>query len=155
MLKVAQVKDTDKVIVVSGAAGATGSIVVQIAKNILGFKTVIGIAGSTEKCDLLSTSCGCDLVLNYKSSTFAQDLEDATPDFIDVFFDNVGGWIMDTCMKRMNEHGRVVCCGALSSYDKDETKVMAMSAESYFLIVSFPEIIFLPGSRFSNICHLR
>jgi NADPH-dependent curcumin reductase CurA len=136
MLKVANVKPTDQVIVVSGAAGATGSTVVQIAKNILGIKTVIGIAGSPEKCKMLISECGCNLALNYKSPNFEQELMDATPDFIDIFFDNVGGWIMDACMKRMNVYGRVVCCGALSAYDKDETKEMVMSAESYFLIVS-------------------
>ncbi|KAJ4503626.1 quinone oxidoreductase [Exophiala dermatitidis] len=76
-------------VVVSGAAGAVGNMVVQIAKNIIGCSQVIGIAGTDEKCRWVE-SLGADVCVNYRSSTFEQDLIKATDGFVDVFFDNVG-----------------------------------------------------------------
>ena len=100
----------DDVVVVSGAAGATGSMVVQIAKNIIGCKTVVGIAGSDEKCKWVE-SLGADVCLNYKSSSFAEDLKKQTPDYVNVYFDNVGGDILDLMFTRMARYGRIAACG--------------------------------------------
>ncbi|KAF3179054.1 hypothetical protein TWF788_007138 [Orbilia oligospora] len=107
----------DSTVVVSVAAGATGSVVCQIAKNVLGIKNVVGIAGSDAKCELLKKSCGCDYALNYRSPTFKQDFDEATKDDIDVYFDNVGGEILDMALLRMKEYGRIVSCGAISMYN--------------------------------------
>ncbi|KAK5174306.1 quinone oxidoreductase [Saxophila tyrrhenica] len=109
----------DDVVVVSGAAGATGMMAVQISKNILGCKKVIGMAGSDEKCKWVE-SLGADLCLNYKKDSFKQDLEKALPGpdgFANVYFDNVGGEITDFMLTRMAKFGRVSCCGAISNYN--------------------------------------
>ncbi|EGX50936.1 hypothetical protein AOL_s00054g672 [Orbilia oligospora ATCC 24927] len=117
LLTVGAATSKDSTVVVSVAAGATGSVVCQIAKNVLGIKNVVGIAGSDAKCELLKKSCGCDYALNYRSPTFKQDFEEATKDDIDVYFDNVGGEILDMALLRMKEYGRIVSCGAISMYD--------------------------------------
>ncbi|RMZ89190.1 hypothetical protein DV736_g3585, partial [Chaetothyriales sp. CBS 134916] len=103
-------------IVVSGAAGATGSMVVQIAKHIVGAKEIIGIAGSDEKCRWVE-SLGADKCINYKSPNFEQELTKACNDEVDLYFDNVGSEILDSMLLKMKQHGTVVACGALSSYD--------------------------------------
>ena len=109
----------DDTVVVSGAAGATGSMVVQIAKHMLGCKRVIGIAGSQEKIDWVK-SLGADDCLNYKDSDFAQKLAKATDGYVDVYFDNVGGDILDLMLTRMKRHGRIAACGAITQYNKGE-----------------------------------
>ncbi len=81
-------------VVVSGAAGAVGSMVVQIAKKMLGCKRVIGIAGSEEKCRWVE-SLGADVCLNYKKASFKEDLFRETEGFVEVFFDNVGTYISE------------------------------------------------------------
>jgi NADPH-dependent curcumin reductase CurA len=109
----------DDIVIVSGAAGATGNVAVQVAKNIIGCKKVIGIAGSDEKCRWVET-LGADICLNYKSSTFKEDLKKQTsgPDgFANVYFDNVGGEILDLCLSRMAMNGRIAACGAISNYN--------------------------------------
>ncbi|KAK6504527.1 hypothetical protein TWF481_006468 [Arthrobotrys musiformis] len=116
LLRVGAATSNDKTIVISGAAGATGIIACQIAKNVLGVEKVIGIAGTDEKCAILK-EYGCDIALNYKSSSFKEDFVKATPDWIDVYFDNVGGEILDTALRRMKDFGRVIACGAISTYD--------------------------------------
>ena len=103
-------------VVVSGAAGATGSMVVQIAKHMLGCKKVIGIAGTDDKCKWVE-SLGADVCLNYKSPSFKQDLKQVTEGFIEVYFDNVGGEILDLMLGRMARFGRVAACGAISGYN--------------------------------------
>ena len=115
---VGEAKASDRV-VVSGAAGATGSMVVQIAKKMVGCKQVIGIAGSDEKCKWVE-SLGADKCFNYKSKTFYDDLKQATDGFIDVYFDNVGGEQLDFMLTRMVRFGRVVACGAISAYNSSE-----------------------------------
>ncbi|KAK6536216.1 hypothetical protein TWF281_000459 [Arthrobotrys megalospora] len=117
LLTVGAATPQDSTVVVSVAAGSTGSIVCQIAKNILGIKNVVGITGSDAKCEILKKDCGCDYALNYRSPTFKQDFEEATKDDIDVYFDNVGGEISDLAIVRMKEFGRVVVSGAISIYD--------------------------------------
>lgn len=104
------------VVVVSGAAGATGSMVVQIAKNMLGCKRVIGIAGTEDKCKWVE-SLGADTCINYKSPDFKKNLAKATEGYVNVYFDNVGGEILDFMLTRMARHGRVAACGAVSDYN--------------------------------------
>lgn len=109
----------EDILVVSGAAGATGSMVVQIAKKIISCKKVIGIAGSDSKCKYVE-GLGADLCLNYKDADFKKRLVEATPDFVNVYFDNVGGDILDLMLSRMARHGRVAACGAISQYNSSE-----------------------------------
>lgn len=106
-------------VVVSGAAGAVGSIVGQIAK-IQGARAV-GIAGSDEKAKLLTEKFGFDAAVNYKT---APDLRvaiaEACPDGVDVYFDNVGGDVTDAVMGLLNDYARIPLCGAISAYNKEE-----------------------------------
>ncbi|MCJ1476721.1 hypothetical protein MMC13_005389 [Lambiella insularis] len=118
MLDVGQVKAGDFV-VVSGAAGATGSVVGQIAK--LKGATVLGIAGSDDKVKWLK-ELGFDDALNYKDKDFAKKFKDATKPLIDVFFDNVGGEVLDLALSRAKAHSRFVICGAISQYNADADK---------------------------------
>ena len=106
-------------VVVSGAAGATGSMVVQIAKHLLGCKRVIGMAGEPAKCKWVE-SLGADICLNYKDSDFKQKLIKETEGYVEVYFDNVGGDILDLVLTRMKRHGRVAACGAVSQYNQSE-----------------------------------
>ncbi|KAH7408684.1 hypothetical protein DE146DRAFT_646936 [Phaeosphaeria sp. MPI-PUGE-AT-0046c] len=106
----------DDVVVVSGAAGATGSIVVQLAKNVLGCKKVIGIAGGEKKCRWVE-SLGADVCVDYKAANFKEELKKATDGFAQVYFDNVGGDILDLMLTRMARHGRIAACGAVATYN--------------------------------------
>lgn len=106
----------DDVVVVSGAAGATGSMVVQIAKHLIGCKKVIGIAGGDKKCKWVE-SLGADVCVDYKAASFKEDLKAATDGFVDVYFDNVGGEILDLMLSRIKRFGRVAACGAISAYN--------------------------------------
>jgi len=101
--------------VVSGAAGATGSVAGQIAK--LKGARVVGIAGSDEKCKWLVDDLGFDAAVNYKAPDWRQKLKEATPNFIDVYYDNVGGEILDAALARAKEHARFVICGVISQYN--------------------------------------
>ncbi|KAF2795588.1 NAD(P)-binding protein [Melanomma pulvis-pyrius CBS 109.77] len=103
-------------VVVSGAAGATGSMVVQIAKHIVGCKRIIGIAGGEKKCRWVE-SLGADMCVDYKSPTFKEDLWKATEGFVEVYFDNVGGEILQLMLARMKRFGRISACGAVSTYN--------------------------------------
>ena len=106
-------------VIVSGAAGAVGSVAVQIAK--LNGCRVIGIAGSDAKIDYLENELGIDKGVNYKSGNLEKSLKDACPDGIDVFFDNVGGNIFDAVFKHINRKARIVICGQISEYNSSET----------------------------------
>ena len=108
-------------VVVSGAAGGTGSMVVQIAKKMLGCKRVVAMAGTDEKCRWVE-SLGADVCLNYKESDFFKKLDKETDGFVEVFFDNVGGDILDKMLTRMKVEGRVLACGAISSYNEAKKK---------------------------------
>lgn len=101
-------------VMVTGAAGAVGSIVGQLAK-IRGCRT-IGITSSAEKCRWLVDVLGYDVALNYRDADFAAQLEAASPDRIDVIFDNVGGDVLNIGLKRIAMRGRVLICGATSQY---------------------------------------
>ncbi len=130
-LKKIGVPQKGETIVVSGAAGAVGSIVGQIGK-ILGC-TVIGIAGTDEKVNLLKTQFGFDGGINYKTTEdMTQAIAEICPDGVDVYFDNVGGGISDSVHANMNKLGRVIVCGAISSYN--ETSVPQGPRVEHFLI---------------------
>ncbi|MFL8935390.1 NADP-dependent oxidoreductase [Rossellomorea oryzaecorticis] len=106
-------------VVVSGAAGAVGSVVGQIAK-IKGAR-VVGIAGSEEKVNYLKETLGFDEAINYKETDdIYSTLKEACPDGVDVYFENVGGEIGDAAISLLNKHGRVPVCGAISSYNKTD-----------------------------------
>ena len=105
-------------LVVSAAAGATGSIAGQIGK-IHGCR-VVGIAGSTEKCKWLTDELGFDAAVNYKEADWKAQLAAATPKGIDIDFENVGGEIMQEVLNRMNLFGRVVLCGLISGYNRQD-----------------------------------
>jgi len=106
-------------LIVSGAAGAVGSVVGQIAKN-LGL-TVIGISGTDEKVDLLKSKFGFDAAINYNTSKdMSADIAKAAPNGIDIYFDNVGGPISDAVLFNINQFARIVNCGAISVYNNTE-----------------------------------
>jgi NADPH-dependent curcumin reductase CurA len=106
-------------LVVSGAAGAVGSIVGQIGK-ILGLH-VIGIAGTDEKIELLKTKFGFDAGINYNTSTdMNADIKKAAPKGVDIYFDNVGGPISDAVLFNINRFARMIICGAISVYNNTE-----------------------------------
>lgn len=114
LLDVGKPKSGDTV-VVSGAAGATGSLVGQIAK-LKGCR-VIGIAGGAEKCNYLTQTLGFDAAIDYKSADLRSALQQHCPQGIDIYFDNVGGDILDTALGLLAQHARVVLCGAISQYN--------------------------------------
>jgi NADPH-dependent curcumin reductase CurA len=116
-MEIAQPKKGET-LVVSAAAGATGSIAGQIGK-IRGCR-VVGIAGTDEKCAWLNRDLGFDAAVNYKHPDWKQELAAATPKGIDIDFENVGGEIMNTVLGLMNLHGRVVVCGLISGYTKED-----------------------------------
>jgi NADPH-dependent curcumin reductase CurA len=105
----------DETVVVSAAAGSVGHMVGQVAK--MKGARVVGVAGSDEKCRMLVDDLGFDAAVNRKSEDFRQDFKAATPDRIDVYFDNTGGEILGSALFAMNTHGRIVCCGVVSQYD--------------------------------------
>ncbi|MEM9103455.1 MAG: NADP-dependent oxidoreductase [Pseudomonadota bacterium] len=105
-------------VVISGAAGAVGAVVGQIAK-IKGCR-VVGIAGGKEKCEYLINECGYDAAVDYREGNLAVALKNACPKGVDVFFDNVGGEILDTVLTQINFKARIVICGAISQYNNTQ-----------------------------------
>jgi NADPH-dependent curcumin reductase CurA len=114
LLDVGALKDGDTV-VVSGAAGAVGAVVGQIAK-IKGHR-VVGIAGGKEKCDWVVKQLGFDACIDYKNDDLRAGLKAACPKGIDIYFDNVGGEILDIALTQLAMHARIVVCGAISQYN--------------------------------------
>lgn len=102
-------------LVVSGAAGSVGSMVGQLGKAE--GMTVVGTAGSDDKCRWLVDELGFDAAVNYKSDDMAKQLRAATPDGVDVYFENTGGPVQDAVFHRMNAHGRIVVCGMIADYN--------------------------------------
>jgi len=102
-------------VLISGAAGAVGSIAGQIAK-IAGCR-VVGTTGSAEKCAWLTEDLGFDAAIDYKQGGVGRQLKTTCPDGIDVYFDNTGGEVLEAALARMNLWGRVACCGNVSQYD--------------------------------------
>ena len=105
-------------VVVSGAAGAVGSVAGQIAR-IKGCRAV-GIAGGPEKCEWLTQELGFDAAIDYKRGDLRAQLRECAPDGVDVYFDNVGGEILDEVLRRLARGARVVICGAISQYNAEE-----------------------------------
>jgi NADPH-dependent curcumin reductase len=104
-------------VVVSAAAGAVGQLVGQIAK-LKGCR-VVGIAGGAEKCRLLVDELGFDAAVDYKNEDVRAALREHCPDRVDVYFDNVGGEILDTVLTRLARHARIVICGSISQYNNE------------------------------------
>ncbi|MBI1186016.1 MAG: zinc-binding dehydrogenase [Alphaproteobacteria bacterium] len=118
-------------VIVSGAAGATGSMVGQIAK-IAGCRT-IGIAGGPEKCAWLTRECGFDAAIDYKSEKkLRAKIKELAPGGVDVIYDNVGGTILNDMLACMAMHARVVICGGISRY---ETGQLPAGPENYFNLI--------------------
>jgi NADPH-dependent curcumin reductase CurA len=105
-------------VLVSGAAGATGSVAAQIAK-IKGCR-VVGIAGGPEKCAWLTGEMGLDAAIDYKSEDVAKRIAETCPDGVNVYFDNVGGPILDAALANLAQKARVVMCGGISGYNEKE-----------------------------------
>ena len=118
LLRVGSLQQGDRVFV-SGAAGAVGSEVGQIAR-LKGASQVIGSAGSDEKVRLLTEKYGFHTAFNYKSASVGEQLKEAAPDGIDLYFDNVGGDHLEAAIARLNTHGRAVICGMIAQYNATE-----------------------------------
>ena len=114
LLSVGQPKRGETV-VVSAAAGATGSVAGQIAR-IQGAR-VVGVTGSDDKNRMLEGDLGFEATVNHRSETLREDLVAACPNGIDIYFDNVGGRVLEAVLPLMRTHGRIVCCGSVSQYD--------------------------------------
>ncbi len=131
ILEVGKIRPGD-VVLISGAAGAVGSVAGQIAK-IKGCR-VIGIAGGPDKCRYLTDELGFDGAIDYKNENIAGRLKELAPEGIDVFFDNVGGDQLEIALSRLRLHARVVICGAISQYNS--TAPMAGPANYLSLLVN-------------------
>ena len=116
--EVGQVKKDD-VVLVSGAAGGVGALVCQLAK-IKGAK-VIGVAGGKEKCEVLVNEIGADAAIDYKKDNLDEKIKEHASEGIDIFFDNVGGEILDAALDNIRDRARVVICGAISQYSHHES----------------------------------
>ncbi|KAJ7773256.1 hypothetical protein B0H16DRAFT_1511664 [Mycena metata] len=124
---ICQLKPGDKM-VVSGAAGSVGSVACQLGKRA--GATVYAIAGSQEKCEWLVKELGVDKAFNYKSPTFRKDFKEAG--YIDAYFDNVGGDILDMVLTRLNKGARIALCGAISQYNATKPKGL----QNYLTLIS-------------------
>jgi NADPH-dependent curcumin reductase CurA len=114
LLEIGQPKSGETV-VVSAAGGAVGGVVGQIAK--IHECRAVGIAGGPAKCRYVVEELGFDACVDYKGGRLGDDVKEATPQGIDVYFDNVGGEILDTILRRMNPFGRIPLCGVISQYN--------------------------------------
>lgn len=120
LLDTGRLKEGDTV-VVSGAAGAVGSVAGQIAK-IKGSGQVIGIAGGQEKCRLVTEEFGFDAAIDYRLPHLRRTLRELTPGGVDVYFDNVGGEILDDVLTCVARKARIVICGAISQYNETQVR---------------------------------
>jgi NADPH-dependent curcumin reductase CurA len=105
-------------VVVTAASGAVGGIVGQIAK-LQGCR-VVGIAGGAEKCRFVVEELGFDACVDYRAADFEQQLAAATPNYVDVLFENVGGPVFDAVLQRIADHARIALCGNISQYNASE-----------------------------------
>ncbi|MGH3205820.1 MAG: NADP-dependent oxidoreductase [Streptosporangiaceae bacterium] len=142
LLEVGRLKEGDTV-VVSGAAGATGSVVGQIAK-IKGCQ-VIGIAGGADKCRMLTEEFGFDASIDYRLPHLRRTLHEMAPNGVDVYFDNVGGEILDDVLTCLARGARIVICGAISQYNETQVRgpanymmlLVARASMTGFLVFDF------------------
>jgi NADPH-dependent curcumin reductase CurA len=118
-LNLVEVKAGD-VIYISGAAGAVGNVAGQLAK-LRGCK-VIGSAGSMEKVEFLREECGFDIAFDYKTGPVLEQLNLEAPDGIDVYFDNVGGEMLEAALSALRVHGRIIVCGGISGYNEEKPR---------------------------------
>ncbi|ASK60988.1 NADP-dependent oxidoreductase [Virgibacillus phasianinus] len=132
LLEIGQPKEGETV-VVSGAAGAVGSMVGQLAK-IKGTR-VVGIAGSDEKVNYLINKLGFDAAINYKTENVKEALKKACPNGIDVYYENVGGEIGDAVLPLLNKFARIPVCGAISTYNNKEADI-GLRVQSYLIKTS-------------------
>lgn len=121
-------------LVVSGAAGAVGSLAGQIGK-ITGCR-VIGIAGTADKCRWITETLGFDAAIDYRAESVAERLDALCPDGVDVYFDNVGGPMLETVLDRMKVHGRIALCGAISQYNHADVSDFEPGPRNLFLMVT-------------------
>jgi NADPH-dependent curcumin reductase len=136
-------------VLVSAAAGAVGSLVGQIAK--LHGCRVVGLAGSDAKCRWIVDELGFDAAINYRRESLSDAIGDRCPDGVDIYFDNVGGNILDVAMSAINPHGRIVVCGQISQYNQS-TPRQNFSHMQRFLVhrvrmQAFIVIDYLPRAR--------
>ncbi|MDO8188877.1 NADP-dependent oxidoreductase [Conexibacter sp. JD483] len=115
LVEVAPVRDGD-VVLISAAAGAVGSMAVQVAR-LLGASRVIGVAGGPQKCAYVTDELGADDALDYKQPDLAKRLRAIAPDGIDVYFDNVGGETLEAAIGSLRVWGRIAICGMISQYN--------------------------------------
>lgn len=120
-------------VVVSGAAGAVGTVVCQIAR-IKGCR-VVGIAGSDEKNRYLKEELGVDATINYKTDDVKAELRKSCPKGVDIYFDNVGGDVSDAVLAQVRHHARIIICGQISLYNLDELKP-GLRVQPYLLVNS-------------------
>lgn len=141
LVDIGAVKEGD-VVLVSGAAGGVGSNLGQIARNL--GATAVGLAGSDEKCRLLTERLGYQAAINYRSDNIDQRIGALCPQGIDIFFDNVGGAILDTGLAHIRRHARIVLCGAISQYvDGTEQPYALRNAYSIFKQMARMEAFFI------------
>lgn len=119
-------------VVITGAAGAVGSLVGQIAK-IKGGK-VIGFAGSDEKVKWLENDLGFHRAFNYKTEDITKAIQEIAPEGVDCYFDNVGGEISSMIIRQMNTFGRVACCGSISSYNSDPNDMPKVTVLQQYIV---------------------
>uniref|UniRef100_A0A8C8JKK1 15-oxoprostaglandin 13-reductase n=1 Tax=Oncorhynchus tshawytscha TaxID=74940 RepID=A0A8C8JKK1_ONCTS len=127
----------NQTMVVSGAAGACGSVAGQIGR-VDGCTRVVGICGSDEKCRVLVEDLGFSAAVNYRQGDVATALRESCPNGVDVYFDNVGGPISDAVIAQMNNDGHVILCGQISQYNKDALQSKNITRER-FMVLNYME----------------
>lgn len=132
LTEVGELKEGD-VVVISGAAGAVGSVAGQVAKA-KGASKVVGIAGGPDKCQWIVDDLGFDAAIDYKSESVGRRLHELCPDGINVYFDNVGGDILDAALANLAWGARVVICGAISQYNAEGGKMTGPSNYMMLLV---------------------
>ena len=136
ILSVANTQPTD-VLVISGAAGAVGTIAGQVAKKIRGAQKVIGIAGGEKKCDYIVNELGFDAAIDYKEydtkDKMINRLKELVPEGITQYFDNTGGFVTDAVFDIIKRHGKIIICGQISTYNNSEDDLLKINIYPNYL----------------------